>query len=55
MTPDRDEIVSIVLALEESAEGDDLGRKGLQFMCREAARMIRRLRPDLNFTEEAAT
>lgn len=55
MTPDKEEIVALTLALEEvGAQDSDLGAKGLRFMCREAARLIRRLRPDLAFVEDAA-
>jgi hypothetical protein len=55
MTPDKEEIIALTLALEEvGAQDSDLGAKGLRFMCREAARLIRRLRPDLAFVEDAA-
>lgn len=51
--PGKDEIVSLALALEEAAsEGSTVGPKGLRFMCKEAAKMIRKLRPDLAFVEE---
>lgn len=51
--PGDDEVVSLTLALEEVAAADHpLGARGLRFMCKEAARLIRRLRPDLAFTEE---
>lgn len=52
-TPDKHEVVSMVLALEEVASaGSTLGVRGLQFMCKNAAQIIRRLRPDLAFVEE---
>jgi len=47
-----EELVSFTLALEEAAgEGSPVGLKGLQWMCRQAARTIRKCRPDLAFTE----
>ncbi|MDE5451291.1 hypothetical protein GWE18_00170 [Bradyrhizobium sp. CSA112] len=47
-----EEIASFTLALEEvAAENSGIGPNGLRFMCREAARTIRKLRPDLAFTE----
>lgn len=52
MKPDDDEVVSLVLALEEVASTTDMKGGGLRFMCKEAARLIRRLRPDLAFKED---
>lgn len=49
--PDDDEVVALALALQEVASDETMGRRGLQFMCHEAAKMIERLRPDLAFTE----
>lgn len=49
--PEKDEIIAMVLALEELARNDDIGARGLRFMCKEAARMIRNLRPDIAYVE----
>jgi hypothetical protein len=47
-----EEFVSFTLALEEVASEDSgVGPKGLKFMCRQAARMLRQARPDLAFVE----
>lgn len=55
ITPDE-ELQSFTLALEEVAAGDGsrIGVRGMQFMCREAARYIRKCRPDLAFKEHPA-
>ena len=50
-TPTKDEVVSLVLALEDVGT-TVLGARSLRFMCLEAAQLIRRLRPDLAFVEE---
>jgi hypothetical protein len=46
------EVVLLALTLEKMARGEEaIGVAGLRFMCKEAARMIRRLRPDLAFVD----
>lgn len=50
-TPDKDEVVSIVLAIEECAKEKSLGLKGMSFLAVQAARVIRGLRPDLAYEE----
>lgn len=50
--PDDHEVVSLALALADVARSETLERRGLQFMCWQAAKMIRQLRPDLAFIEE---
>jgi len=42
---------AIVLAIEESIKTETLGWRGMAFLAREAARVIRELRPDLAFKE----
>lgn len=50
------EIVSFTLALDEVASPDSaVGPNGLRFMCRQAAATIRKMRPDLSFTEHPIT
>lgn len=52
-SPEKDEIISLALALEDVGNYEStLGVRGLRFMCRQAAQMIRRLRPDLSFIEK---
>jgi hypothetical protein len=46
-----EELVSFTLALEEISTSQDIGVKGLQFMCRQAAKFLRECRPDLSFVE----
>ena len=45
------ELVSFTLALEEISTAEGVGVKGLQFMCRQAAKFIRECRRDLDFRE----
>ena len=45
------ELVSFTLALDEISRSQDVGVKGLQFMCRQAAKFLREGRPDLAFVE----
>jgi len=47
------ELVSFTLALDEVATAEGIGVKGLQFMCRQAAKYLRQCRPDLNFVENS--
>lgn len=51
--PGDDEVVSIVLAIEEEARKPTVGARGMTFLAKEAARVIRTLRPDLAFKEDA--
>lgn len=51
MKPGDDEVVSIVLAIEEVIKTETLGWRGMAFLAKEAARIIRELRPDLEFKE----
>lgn len=48
-----DEVVSIVLAIEEEISKPTLGVRGMSFLAKEAASVIRRLRPDLAFKEKS--
>jgi len=50
--PGDDEVVSIVLAIEDACRKPTLGVRGFAFLAKEAARIIRGLRPDLAFKEE---
>jgi hypothetical protein len=50
LTKDQ-ELVSFTLALDEIAVAEGVGVKGLQFMCRQAAKYLRQCRPDLAFVE----
>lgn len=45
------ELISFTLALDEIATAEGVGVKGLQFMCRQAAKYLRQCRPDLAFVE----
>lgn len=45
------ELVSFTLALDEVSRSNDIGVKGMQFMCRQAAKFLRECRPDLSFME----
>lgn len=45
------ELVSFTLALDEIATAEGVGVKGMQFMCRQAAKYLRQCRPDLSFAE----
>lgn len=45
------ELVSFTLALDEVSRSSDIGVKGMQFMCRQAAKFLRECRPDLAFVE----
>lgn len=48
LKPDKETVIAMVQALEELSEPDNkIGVKGLKFMCKEAASMIRRLNPDI--------
>lgn len=49
--PGDDEVVSIVLAIEEEIKKPTLGLRGMAFLAKEAARVIRGLRTDLAFRE----
>ena len=53
MMPGDDEVVAIVLAIEEEIRKPTLGTRGFAFLAKEAARVIRQLRPDLAFKEDA--
>jgi hypothetical protein len=44
-----DEVIGIVLAIEEEAKSPNLGSRGVRLLAHEAARIIRGLRPDLEF------
>lgn len=52
--PGDDEVVSIVLAIEEELQKPTLGVRGMSFLAKEAAQVIRGLRPDLAFKESSA-
>jgi len=53
MKPGDDEVVvAIVLAIEEADKTETIGWRGMAFLAKEAARIIRELRPDLTFKEE---
>jgi hypothetical protein len=43
------DVVEFVAALDECARSTEIGAGGLRFLCRQAARMIKDLRPDLRF------
>lgn len=45
------ELVSFTLALDEISTAEGVSVKGLQFMCRQAAKHLRECRPDLAFVE----
>jgi hypothetical protein len=49
------ELVSFTLALDEISTAEGVGVKGLQFMCRQAAKYLRQCRPDLSFVEHPTT
>lgn len=51
--PTDDKVVSIVLAIEEEVQKQTLGVRGMSFLALEAARIIRGLRTDLAFKEDA--
>lgn len=53
LTKDQ-ELVSFTLALDEISTAEGVGVKGLQFMCRQAAKYLRQCRPDLSFVEHPA-
>lgn len=46
------ELVSFTLALDEISRAEGVGVKGLQFMCRQAAKFLRECRPELDFREQ---
>jgi hypothetical protein len=50
--PGDDEVVSIVLAIEQEIKNPTIGVRGMGFLAKEAARIIRGLRTDLAFTED---
>lgn len=43
------EIVEFVAALDQCGRTTEIGAGGLRFLCRQAAGMIKGLRPDLRF------
>lgn len=45
------ELISFTLTLDEVSRSNDIGVKGMQFMCRQAAKFLRECRPDLSFVE----
>lgn len=47
--PSDDEVVSLAEALDECSRSTEIGAGGLRFLCRQAARMIKDLRPDLAY------
>lgn len=47
--PDDNDVVEFVAALDECGRTDGMGAGGLRFLCRQAARMIKDLRPDLRY------
>lgn len=49
--PHDEEVVSIVQAIDEEVRKQTIGVKGMSFLAHEAARVIRLLRPDLDFTD----
>lgn len=49
MKPDDNDVVELVAALDEVGRNNSLGAGGLRFFCRQAARMMKDLRPDLAF------
>jgi hypothetical protein len=49
MKPDDNDVIELVAALDEAGRREDMGPGGLRFFCRQAARMMKDLRPDLCF------
>ena len=47
--PDDNEVVEFVATLDECGRTSALQTGGLRFLCRQAARMIKDLRPDLRY------
>jgi hypothetical protein len=47
--PDDNDVVEMVAALDECGRTNEIRAGGLRFLCRQAARMIKDLRPDLRF------
>lgn len=47
--PDDSDVVEMVAALDECGRTEEIRAGGLRFLCRQAARMIKDLRPDLRF------
>lgn len=50
--PTNDEVISLVLAIEYCRKNRTLNLHGFAYLAGEAAKMIRRLRPDLAFTDD---
>jgi hypothetical protein len=50
--PSDEDVKEMVFALQEGGDPNaEFGVNGLRHFCRSAARMIRELRPDLNFEQ----
>lgn len=47
--PDDNDVVEFVAALDECGRSKEIAGGGLRFLCRQAARMIKDLRPDLAY------
>lgn len=47
--PSDNDIVELAAALDQVGRSDNNGVVGLRFFCRQAARMLKDLRPDLAF------
>ena len=50
-TPHDEEVISIVQAIDEEVRKQIIGVRGMSFLAREAARIIRLLRQDLDYTD----
>lgn len=48
-TPNNNDVVEFVAALDQCGRTQEIAGAGLRFLCRQAARMIKDLRPDLYF------
>jgi hypothetical protein len=50
--PSDEDVKELVFALQEGGDPEaEFGVNGLRLFCRSAARMIKELRPDLNFEQ----
>lgn len=47
--PEDNDVVELAAALDECGRSREIAADGLRFLCRQAARMIKDMRPDLRF------
>lgn len=47
--PNDSDVVDLVACLDQAGRNEEFGVHGLRFFCRQAARMMKDLRPDLAF------